>query len=72
MPPIRDTEWVRRYWDRFAPSYDRAISVVEKILLGDGRRWVGERVRGEVLDVGVGTGRNLAYYPPTFESRGST
>ena len=63
MPAIRDTDWVRRYWDRSAPTYDAAISLFEKLLLGDGRCWVGERVRGEVLEVAVGTGRNLAYYP---------
>jgi len=32
-------------------------------MLGDGRQWVGSRARGDVLEIGVGTGRNLAEYP---------
>jgi Methylase involved in ubiquinone/menaquinone biosynthesis len=59
-----DTDWVRRYWDKSAASYDRSMAFVEKILLGDGRRWLGGQARGDVLEIGVGTGRNLAYYPP--------
>src|SRR6266540_3031170 len=35
----------------------------EWLLFGDGRRWVCSQARGDVLDVAVGTGRNLHYYP---------
>jgi ubiquinone/menaquinone biosynthesis C-methylase UbiE len=54
---------VRRLQDRNAPHYDRQIAVFERLFLGDGRRWVGARVRGEVLEIAVGSGRNLPWYP---------
>ena len=58
-----ETERVRRIQDRGAAHYDRGISVVERILFGDGRRWVCEQARGRVLELAIGTARNLPYYP---------
>ena len=52
----------KRVWDKAAPSYDRQIAFFEKILFGGGREWLGERARGRVLEVAVGTGRSLPYY----------
>jgi ubiquinone/menaquinone biosynthesis C-methylase UbiE len=60
---IKETERTRRIWEKQAPRYDRSIAFWEKILFGDGRRWVCSRARGEVLEVAIGTGRNLAFYP---------
>jgi ubiquinone/menaquinone biosynthesis C-methylase UbiE len=57
------TERVKRHYDRSAGSYDRIISWAEKMLFGDGREWVCSRARGEALEIAVGTGRNLAFYP---------
>ena len=59
----RDTAWVRRYWDRSAAGYDRGIGTFERTLLRDGRQWVASRARGDVLEVGIGTGRSLGEYP---------
>lgn len=59
----RDTDWVRRYWDRSAGSYDASMGFFERSMLGDGRRWIGRQADGDVLEIGVGTGRNLAEYP---------
>ncbi len=36
----------------------------EKVLLGGGREWVCSQVEGNVLEIAVGTGRNLGHYPP--------
>lgn len=58
-----ETERVRRIQDRGAAHYDRQISVFERVLFGDGRRWVCEQARGRVLELAVGTARNLPYYP---------
>lgn len=58
-----ETERVRRLYDRVAPRYDRLIRLPEQLLFGDGRRWVCSRARGDVLEVAVGTGRNLPFYP---------
>ncbi len=57
------TERIRRHYDRSAGSYDRIISWAEKALFGGGREWVCSRARGEVLEIAVGTGRNLPFYP---------
>jgi len=62
-PVARETERVKRIWEKGAPGYDRRIGFVEKFFLGDGRGWVCSRASGEVLEVAVGTGRNLPFYP---------
>jgi ubiquinone/menaquinone biosynthesis C-methylase UbiE len=59
----KETERIRRIWEKQAPRYDRNMALWDKILFGDGRRWVCSRARGEVLEVAIGTGRNLAFYP---------
>lgn len=53
----------RRVWDKAAPSYDKQISFFERIQFGGGREWLGSRASGKVLEVAVGTGRNLPFYP---------
>jgi ubiquinone/menaquinone biosynthesis C-methylase UbiE len=57
-------ERVRRIWDRYAPRYDRDMRLFERLLLAGGREWVCAQARGDVLEVAVGTGRNLPFYPP--------
>jgi ubiquinone/menaquinone biosynthesis C-methylase UbiE len=59
----RETERVKDLWDRNASRYDRQMNLVEKLIFGGGREWVCSRATGEVLEVGVGTGRNLPFYP---------
>lgn len=57
------TGQVRRIYDREAARYDQAIRLSEKLLFGGGREWVCSRARGDVLEVALGTGRNLPFYP---------
>jgi ubiquinone/menaquinone biosynthesis C-methylase UbiE len=52
----------RRVWDKAAPGYNKQIAFFEKIWFGEGREWIGARVRGRVLEVAIGTGRNLTHY----------
>jgi len=56
------TEQQRRIWDKSAPSYDRQLDLVERLMRDDGRVWVGERATGRVLEVAIGTGRSLPFY----------
>ena len=55
-------ERIRRLYEQEAPIYDRAMRVAERVLLGGAREWVGTRAQGEVLEIAVGTGRNVPYY----------
>ena len=52
----------RRVWDKAAPGYDRQIALFERIWFTGGREWIGERAHGRVLEVAIGTGRNLEHY----------
>jgi ubiquinone/menaquinone biosynthesis C-methylase UbiE len=53
----------RRVWDTIAPIYDKKISFAERVQFGGGREWICSRATGQVLEVAIGTGRNLALYP---------
>ena len=52
---------MRRQFDRDAAHYDRAMSLTERSLGERRARMVGD-LRGQVLEVGVGTGATLPYY----------
>lgn len=56
-----------RQWDRMAPGYDAQIARVERRFLGWTRPWLLDRAQGRTLEVAVGTGLNLAHYPPGVE-----
>jgi ubiquinone/menaquinone biosynthesis C-methylase UbiE len=58
-----ETAKVLRAWEKTAPGYDKQIAFFEKIWFGGGREWLGARAQGRVLEVGIGTGRNLPHYP---------
>jgi ubiquinone/menaquinone biosynthesis C-methylase UbiE len=58
-----ETERLKRIYEKQAPRYDRSIAFWEKVLFRDGRQWVCSRAQGEVLEVAIGTGRNLTFYP---------
>jgi ubiquinone/menaquinone biosynthesis C-methylase UbiE len=60
---LTETERVRRLQDKEAPRYDRQMGFFDRILFADGREWACSRVEGDVLELAVGTGRNLPYYP---------
>jgi phosphatidylethanolamine/phosphatidyl-N-methylethanolamine N-methyltransferase len=63
MPEI--TRWSRQRWDRKARFYDRLTRPMEHMIgLARGRAWVFERpTGGKVLEIGAGTGKNLALHP---------
>jgi ubiquinone/menaquinone biosynthesis C-methylase UbiE len=54
---------LRRYWDKHARNYDKQMAFWERRLFGDGRQWTCGQASGEVLEVAIGTGRNLPHYP---------
>lgn len=52
----------RRVWDKAAPTYDSRIAFFERIQFAGGREWLAQRASGRVLEVAIGTGRNLPFY----------
>jgi ubiquinone/menaquinone biosynthesis C-methylase UbiE len=59
-------ERLRHCWDTRAASYDREMAFMERILFEDGRQWACSQATGDVLEVAIGTGRNLPFYPPNI------
>jgi ubiquinone/menaquinone biosynthesis C-methylase UbiE len=67
VPPQRDsvseTERVREVQDKQAGGYDRQMNFFDRVLFRGGREWACSHAAGEVLEIAVGTGRNLPHYP---------
>ncbi|PXY22866.1 class I SAM-dependent methyltransferase [Prauserella muralis] len=59
----KDPERLRRYWDKHSGSYDRQMGFWDRRFFGDTRQWVCGQAQGEVLEVALGTGLNLPWYP---------
>ena len=63
---LRKTKTIRKRYDRIAGIYDLMESFME-MSLPKWRLELIREVRGTVLEVGVGTGKNLPYYPDHVE-----
>lgn len=50
-----------------AALYDTAMWPVEKLLTQELRQRIASTARGRVLEIGIGTGSNLPYYPVAIE-----
>src|SRR4051794_27263010 len=66
----RDDRRVLDAYERSASRYDRVIGFYERTLFGRGREWACAQARGRVLELGVGTGLNLPFYPPGTDLTG--
>ena len=62
------TEVARRRYNRIAPVYDLMESLVERSRYSGWRQVLWSKVEGkDILEVGVGTGKNFPYYPANAE-----
>lgn len=67
MPDVdtRSAASTRRRYDRLAGFYNLVTWPMETLRIRGWRRRLGARIRGEyVLELGVGTGANMPFYPP--------
>lgn len=61
----RQTAITRARYNRIAPMYDAMESLTERAAFSAWRQELWAAVpAGRVLEVGVGTGKNLSFYPP--------
>lgn len=65
-----ETKATQTRYDRIAPIYD-LMEIIPELFYRDWRKNVWSLVEGpKVLEVGVGTGKNLPYHPPNVEVTG--
>jgi ubiquinone/menaquinone biosynthesis C-methylase UbiE len=71
---MSDNNKIRKRYNRVAPIYDSLESMMEKGKMGSWRKRLWQRVEetlpksnGILLEAGVGTGKNIQYYPNDVE-----
>ena len=58
-----ETEVIKKRYDRIAPYFDKIEGMMEKMMLGELRASIWQKVSGKkILEAGVGTGKNFPYY----------
>ncbi|MDD5703491.1 MAG: methyltransferase domain-containing protein [Dehalococcoidales bacterium] len=63
-----NTEAARKRYNRIAPVYDFMESLIERSRYSDWRQLLWSKVEGQIiLEVGVGTGKNFPFYPPSSD-----
>ncbi len=60
---MNKTDKIRRRYDRVAKIYDIFEQPMELMSLKKWRMDIAKDLKGKVLEVGVGTGKNIPYYP---------
>ncbi|MBU5314599.1 class I SAM-dependent methyltransferase [Tissierella carlieri] len=64
---MNETERIRKRYDRVSKIYDIFEQPMETMSLKKWRLEVTKKLRGKVLEVGVGTGKNIPYYPDDID-----
>lgn len=64
---MNSTEKIRRRYDRASRFYDLLESPMEAMSFKEWREKIMQQLEGRVLEVGVGTGKNIPYYPDNLD-----
>ena len=57
------TQEIRRIYNKTASSFNRREWLMELFVLRHYRKKLVSQAKGKILEIGIGTGRNLPYYP---------
>jgi len=64
----RSTDKTRKRYNRIAAFYDQMEWFVEKNVFRNWRKALWQKIKAEkILEIGVGTGKNIPFYPPTSD-----
>ena len=61
------TKEIRRIYNKTASSFNRREWILEFLVLRHYRKKLVNQTKGKILEIGIGTGRNLPYYPKECE-----
>lgn len=64
---MNNTDKIRKRYDRVSKVYDLLEQPMEVMSLKKWRLEVTKDLKGKVLEVGVGTGKNIPYYPDNLD-----
>lgn len=59
---MSETQKIRKRYNRISYVYDSFEGIIERKLFKKWRREVISPLKGSILEIGVGTGKNLSYY----------
>ena len=62
-----ESDKIKRRYNRYSYLYDLFESLPEKLFFAKYRKEIIPKLRGKVLEIGVGTGKNLPYYSGATE-----
>lgn len=68
--PSAETERIRALYEKEAPKFDRSMGRWDRTLFAGNREWVCAQASGEVLEIAIGTARNLPFYPADVQLTG--
>ncbi|HVC07024.1 MAG TPA: methyltransferase domain-containing protein [Solirubrobacterales bacterium] len=69
-PHSAETERIRRLYEKEAPKFDRSMGRWDRTLFAGSREWVCAQASGDVLEIAIGTARNLPFYPADIRLTG--